>query len=249
MLFAGRVSLRAPSLRKPCVVLDLDETLLWRPRGAIDAVALYCGFAVGEAYPGALHALAELSRSYALVAVTARWSVAERGTAAWLGAHGLGHVPVVYASHARPRDASRVAYKAAAIARLRDEGWAPLLGIGDRPSDLRAYAAAGLPALMVAHAQGGGAAEALRSLGLGEGAGSVGSSGAVIGSGASASSVRCVTDDAEVHARPASAGLAAGLLHQPAGPLVPVWTQIAQSSLVRDLIDGHAQSRLGGWRG
>lgn len=237
MLHLGRrVSIRAPpasSLRR-AIVLDLDETLLWRPRGAIDAVALYCGYPVGEVYPGALQALAELSRSWSLIAVTARWSVAEQGTADWLEAHGLGHVPVIYASHARPRDASRVAFKAAAVERYRAEGWDPVLGIGDRPSDLDAYAAVGLPALMVAHVHSGHAADTLRALRLGAGArGSV-------------SGVRCVTDDPIVLARPDVLGLADGVLHIPSiapGTLVPpVWTQIIQGDLVRALVDRSAPS-------
>ena len=171
MLFIGRVALRPPPLlASRTLVLDLDESLLWRPRGAVDAVALYLGQGVGRPYPGALRALQSLSAHYALVAVTARWSVAERGTAAWLAAHGLGHVPVIYASHARPLDASRAGYKAAALRRLREEGWTPVYGVGDRPSDLAAYSSESVPALMVAHAQGGRAPAVLRGLQLSAGA-------------------------------------------------------------------------------
>jgi len=156
----------------PTLVLDLDETLLFRTRGLLDAALLYAAPAalsagalrVGEPYAAAAGAVRDLARRFRVVAVTARFSSAARATELWLAAHGLEGLPVVLARDMHPRDASRVAYKRAAIRLLREEGWAPVLGVGDRPSDLAAYAGEGLAAVMVAHARGAAPGSAARHL-------------------------------------------------------------------------------------
>ena len=156
----------------PTIVVDLDETLLFRERGLLDAALLYAAPAalsaahVGRPYEAAAAAVRGLALHFRIVAVTARHASAERATRLWLQEHGLGGLPLVLAAGMHPRDASRVAYKRAAIRLLREEGWRPVLGVGDRPSDLQAYAREGLAAVMVAHAQGaprGSAAQRLRS--------------------------------------------------------------------------------------
>lgn len=86
------------------------------------------------------------------VAITARWRGAEANTITWLTAHGLPDLPVMHATGMHPSDDTRVAYKAAAVRALQRGGWRPVIGVGDRPSDLRAYAGTGLRAFMVAHA-------------------------------------------------------------------------------------------------
>jgi hypothetical protein len=155
----------------PTLVIDLDETLLFRPRGALDALALYLAPArlsaalVGQPYAGATAAVARLAQRFRVVAVTARWGPgAAEPTACWLERHGLAGLPIVLAAGMHPRDASRAAYKLAAVELLREEGWEPAVGVGDRPSDLEAYAASGLRAIMVAHAQGAPRGHALRAL-------------------------------------------------------------------------------------
>jgi hypothetical protein len=147
---------RAPARALPCLVLDLDETLLHRPGGALDWLALYAWrtAAVGVPYAHALTSLHALSSAYNLVAVTARFALAEANTARWLAAQGLPHLPVLYAAGVHAGDGSRGAFKASAIEHLRTAGWAPAAGVGDRPSDLQAYASAGLLACMVVHAEG-----------------------------------------------------------------------------------------------
>jgi hypothetical protein len=146
----------------PTLVVDLDETLLYRARGLADALLMYglparlSAACVGVPYAGALGALHELARHFRVVALTARWSAGAGHTHAWLDAHGLGGLPVVVARRPHPGDASRVAFKADAIEWLRGAGWAPLAGVGDRPSDCAAYLAAGLHACVVAHAPPGG---------------------------------------------------------------------------------------------
>jgi len=92
------------------------------------------------------------------VAVTARWKPAEVNTEAWLARVGLRGLPVLYATQPHVGDDSRIAFKAAAIGHVREQGLQPIVGIGDRPSDVRAYLRARIMPAMVAHAEGAGAA-------------------------------------------------------------------------------------------
>lgn len=57
----------------------------------------------------------------------------------------------MFATQMHPYDRSRSAFKAAAIQYLLDEGWEPVAGVGDRPSDLLAYARCDLHTLAVCH--------------------------------------------------------------------------------------------------
>jgi hypothetical protein len=134
------------------LVLDLDDTVLWRV-SALDTLRLYClpGALVGEPFPSAIPVLHALSRRYELAAVTARWSLAARNTKAWLSLHGFPAIPCIHSWRPHPWDASRVAFKSAAIARLRMAGGSPTIGVGDRPSDLEAYLSSGLSAFLVFH--------------------------------------------------------------------------------------------------
>jgi hypothetical protein len=141
---------------RAALVLDLDETLLHRSRGVLDTLSLYGGFGAraGEPYPSALAAVGRLQERFNVVVVTARWRAAAGGTRRWLDARGLGGVGAVHASAPHPGDGSRAAFKAAAVRQLREWGWRPVAGLGDRPSDLEAYAGEGLAALMLTHAVG-----------------------------------------------------------------------------------------------
>ena len=141
----------------PTLVLDLDDTVLFRTRGLVDAALVYglppalAAQYVGVPYAGALDALRDLARVFRIVALTARWAAGARYTDAWLARHGLAGMPVIVARAPHPGDDSRVAFKSAAIAWLQETGWAPVVGVGDRPSDLEAYVASGLHACVVAH--------------------------------------------------------------------------------------------------
>lgn len=139
----------------PTLVLDLDDTVLGRSRGVHDTVLLYAWTTpfTGVPYPGAIESVNRLSRNFRIVAVTARWNICAPNTERWLVANGLAGLPVVHASRPHPGDASRIAFKLGAIERLRAEGWAPIAGVGDRPSDVEAYARAGLATCVVAHAR------------------------------------------------------------------------------------------------
>lgn len=85
------------------------------------------------------------------VAVTARWRAGAAYTEKWLADNDLAGLPLMCSARPHPTDASRVAYKRDAIEYLRVNGWEPIMGIGDRPSDLRAYTQANVRALMVCH--------------------------------------------------------------------------------------------------
>ncbi len=143
------------------MVLDLDETVFWRPRGVVDQALMYGApwVAVGQPYAGAVARVLDVSArgGVNLVAVTARWRLAEASTDAMLARAGLARLPVIYAGDVHARDASRAAFKARAIRHLRDEGWAPFAGVGDRASDMEAYAREGLAALGVVLAEGAAA--------------------------------------------------------------------------------------------
>jgi hypothetical protein len=152
LLSRGPSSLHARS----ALVVDLDETLLFRSRGLLDTLSLYATRSAhaGVAYPSALEVLSRLQRRLQVIAVTARWWGAAGSTRRWLDARGLGDVGVVHAAAPHPGDASRAGFKAAALRRLRCWGWDPVAGAGDRPSDMEAYAGEGLAALMLTHAVG-----------------------------------------------------------------------------------------------
>lgn len=146
---------RCPIMR-PTIVLDLDETLVYRPRGIVDKVLMYGApwAVVGRPYAGSIACINSLAVKFNIVAVTARWRFAEASTEHMLVEAGLPQMPVIYAGEMHPGDDSRIAYKARAIRHLRDEGWAPFVGVGDRASDMKAYITEGLTALVVVHREG-----------------------------------------------------------------------------------------------
>ena len=148
-----------PSKTKSTIILDLDETILYRPGGLWDAIKLYAirggnGAKVGVPYPSAITAIHQLSTIYHFVAITARYYRAEHNTIGWLTGSGLDGLPVIFAKDMHPADHTRSAYKAAAIRYLRDEGWNPIIGVGDRPSDMVAYTTENLRTFMVIHKEG-----------------------------------------------------------------------------------------------
>ena len=177
---SSRVVASVGGILRPTIVLDLDETVLFRPNGLIDTLRLYLspGTVVGEGYPDAVAVLTRLQPRFNLAAVTARWSLASRNTDEWLLAHGLNGIPALHASRPLPLDDSRIGFKSAAIDKLREMGLRPVssynrnnqyasvcthssiphprlqvMGVGDRPSDLEAYHSKGLTALGVRHCQ------------------------------------------------------------------------------------------------
>lgn len=121
--------------------------------------------------------LLSYQRRPAQVAVTARFKLCARNTERWLEQFGLHGLPVLYATAMHPRDETRIEFKRSAVQHLAAEGWNPVcqevmllllfclqprsqvsgvcilqvIGIGDRPSDVAAYLAAGLRVIAVAN--------------------------------------------------------------------------------------------------
>ena len=229
----------------PTIVVDLDETVLYRTRGLIDAFTLYAApnstFAdrVGEPYAGAHAALVHLSTRFRIVAITARWGGrAGAPTERWLEKHGLKGLPLILASGLHPQDKTRVGYKIAAVKLLQEEGWEPVVGIGDRPSDLEAYSATGLESVMVAHSQGaspGSPLHAVRDVFHAE--------TRLATSTSERKKIIYISDCHRVHEIYSAQK---GLKHRPnfaslpLGEIQPVWTQ------VRRLLDDRAHSLGGG---
>lgn len=144
--------------KRSAIILDLDDTVLWRSRGVFDLFLLYANpFPVGSVgipYTYAIEAIQALSERYDIAAVTSRSGGAAAHTDRWLHSVGLAGMPLIHAAGPHPGDGSRDAFKAAAIRHLRAVGGLdPVIGIGDRPSDGRAYRAEGLHSLIVAHGQ------------------------------------------------------------------------------------------------
>ena len=144
-------ALPRPNPTRPTLVIDIDETILYRPH-PLDQISLYAWRAhVGVPYPHALSSLRELQGSFDIVALTARFMLAEANTEAWFQHFHLGHIPVIYAKGIHPLDHTRVAFKASATQYLHSIHWRPVMGVGDRPSDLAAYVQTGLHAAIVRH--------------------------------------------------------------------------------------------------
>ena len=153
------------------LVLDLDHTVLQRPRPLYNGVNLYVGHEddtgtrTGEILPGCVDALGSARPHWDLVAVTARWGLprCRANTEIWLDAHGLS-MPAHFAPRPIPTDAPRAAFKAEVISRLLHERsradaaaagcTTPAVGVGDRPSDMEAYVRNGLTAVMITDSLG-----------------------------------------------------------------------------------------------
>lgn len=138
----------------PTLVIDLDETILYRTRRRLERVLLYSQLpiVVGNAYQDAVENIKKLKEHYNILAMTARWSYAERGTRTWMEAHGLGDIPLVFSKDIRTEDTLIHEYKYNAIKTMRESyGWNPIIGVGDRPTDLTAYAENNMRAFIVVH--------------------------------------------------------------------------------------------------
>jgi len=166
--------------KKPCCILDLDQTVLTREPMTSDPFAgarLYFGResdkgnVTGDIMPDCKETVRELAHMWNFVAVTARWGGITRcrqNTETWLRAHGM-EMPVFYASWPYPTDRPRVDFKASAIRHIQSSGkyGEILVGVGDRPSDVLAYLSTGLKPFVVTDALGevdGGADGHMRAL-------------------------------------------------------------------------------------
>ena len=128
----------------PIVVCDVDGTLT-ASENAIVGEVLWHGD-VG-ARPGAAGALQELSaRGYQPVYLTARSRTYTELTRRWLDTHGFPRGPMILQPGLTLPGSAAVTAKTRALARLRATGLRIAVGIGNRASDVSAYATAGLSA-------------------------------------------------------------------------------------------------------
>ena len=127
----------------PTIVIDLDGTVL--RRGPLDGLRLYLGRKgnAGTAFGELGASLKRLAGRFRIVAVTARARFGRRNTRLWLEREGLGFVELYLSPFFNLTEPGRAKYKSIVISALRSRGYDIRYGVGDRPSDMRAYAANG----------------------------------------------------------------------------------------------------------
>jgi len=128
----------------PVFVCDLDGTLT-ESENAIVGEAMW--HADVGAKPGAARALADLAaRGYQPIYVTARPRILAELTRRWLAAQGMPRGPVIFQPGLARPGAAALAAKTHALEALRATGVHIAYGIGNRATDITAYARAGLTA-------------------------------------------------------------------------------------------------------
>lgn len=164
-----------------CCVIDLDQTVLTREPITKDPFAglrLYIGRetekgdVTGDIMNDCKNTIRGcIANGWNFVAVTARWGGISRcreNTENWLRAHEM-EMPVYYATMPYPTDGPRAAFKAGVIREIQRSGefGNVLVGIGDRPSDIKAYLDTDIVPIVVKDALGeveGGAEAHLRKI-------------------------------------------------------------------------------------
>jgi len=126
----------------PLLVVDLDKTVV---------ASGFKSVLWGEPtpMPGSQGALARLDRDFTVVYLTFRVDYLGPKTRAWLSRHDYPGGPVLLAG-VRSLTGDSGTYKSAVLEELRQRFRGPAAGIGDKPSDMAAYAAHGVrPVLML----------------------------------------------------------------------------------------------------
>ena len=128
----------------PIAVCDVDGTLTSSENAVVGQVIAHTHV---DVHPGAPEALRELANhGIQLVYLTARPERFSELTRRWLLEQGLPRGPVILPPHFTPAGEAAEAAKIGALERLRAIGLALTLGIGNRATDVEAYAHAGIPA-------------------------------------------------------------------------------------------------------
>ncbi len=135
--------------RREAVLVDIDDTMVSGGLGTM--LRLYLDVAPGGAKPfrGAPEAIRALSERYDVVLLTARSTAVRDETIEWLEESGFPRLPVVFCDRVQTCSDCQEDYKSRAIAQLRAKGLRPVWGIGDRWSDMGAYARNGLAAWLI----------------------------------------------------------------------------------------------------
>jgi hypothetical protein len=132
----------------PLIVSDIDGTLTSSENAFLETIVFG---SEPEARAGAAHAFtATRARGYQPVYVTSRGNQYTTATRAWLDLRGFPRGPVRLApSFITLPGGDTVEYKAQTLAALSAAGLAIAAAVGNRASDVAAYARAGLPATRI----------------------------------------------------------------------------------------------------
>ncbi len=147
-------SYRGEGGRKPVLVVDIDGTLV--DGGTWNSIRLYFNlfYSSLEPFPEAPQRLRELQDDWNCILLTARDDSLANRTLHWLERHGFPELPVVFSRSYLFLDSSTERFKEAAIARLKEEGLRVDLGVGDKATDVAAYQANGLKAILILNGAG-----------------------------------------------------------------------------------------------
>jgi hypothetical protein len=129
----------------PVLVTDIDHTIAdVSPFGFIVKAN-----GVVRTMPGARDALTELARRMSIVYLSARDHIFVPKTRGWLQMNGFPEGPLYLRAGTRFWSCRSGRHKLGRLAALR-AGWKDIrAGVGDVPSDLRAYAAHGIPPILI----------------------------------------------------------------------------------------------------
>ena len=140
----------AEDATRPTVVVDLDDTVVDGSWWSLLKLILDVGYQGTDPLPGAAQTLRGVSGRFHVVFVTARDDSLADQTLEWLRRHEFPDAPVVFSSSLLLCSEAKERYKTAAISALGARGLRLLVGVGDRPSDIGAYARHGLRKILVA---------------------------------------------------------------------------------------------------
>lgn len=135
--------------RRDAVLVDIDDTMVSGGVGTMMRLFLDVSPAGAKPFRGAPEAIRALSERYDVVLLTARSTTVEEETLEWLTGNGFPRLPVVFSDRIQTCTDCQESYKTGAIAELRRKGLRPVWGIGDRWSDVGAYARSGLSAWLI----------------------------------------------------------------------------------------------------
>ena len=131
----------------PVFVCDVDGTLTESENAIVGEVMWHARIA---AKPGAARVLAELAaRGYQPIYVTARPRIVAELTRRWLAEQGMPRGPVILQPGLTLPGAASLAAKSQVLDALLASGLRIEYGIGNRATDILAYARAGLPAARI----------------------------------------------------------------------------------------------------
>lgn len=132
------------SERAVVLVTDVDGTLTSSENAVVKQVIFNTNVGVQDGAPEAMRALA--ASGYQPVYLTARGRGLTQMTRAWLVMHGFPRGPIIMAHGLTLPGNAALRHKKRALAKLRSDGVIATLGVGNRATDVAAYAGAGIPA-------------------------------------------------------------------------------------------------------